>query len=84
MSELRRATQAVGAAAGNKTKAQPAGFAATLAKANRALDKVVGPKAAGAAEIRARATGSDVVLDVRGMPLARAAGALRALAGALG
>jgi hypothetical protein len=82
VSELRRATQAV--AAGEKKGARlPEGLAGTLSKANRALDKTVGTKAARAAEIRARPTEGGVLLDVRGLPLERAAAALRALAAAL-
>lgn len=86
VSELRRATQAAAETKGAKKardKGLPEGFAATLAKANRALDQAVGSKAAKGAEIRARASGGDVLIDLRGIPLDKAAATLRALAALL-
>jgi hypothetical protein len=90
IAELRRATPP---AAGTRRTGRrspgddadaDADVAATVARANRALDRAVGRGAASAADLLARA-GDDggVTIEVRGIPLARAAAAFAALAGAL-
>ncbi len=54
-----------------------------LAVANRALDRAVGRKAAPGAIVRVRTDGGTTLIDVRGVPLARAAAAFQAIAKAL-
>jgi hypothetical protein len=87
LAELRAATAAEKrAAAPRRGKARdPAGEVSMLAAANAALDRAVGRAAAREAELRLRRTAEGrEVLDLRGVPVAKAPAALRAVAKALG
>ncbi|MBI5515388.1 MAG: hypothetical protein HY909_16535 [Deltaproteobacteria bacterium] len=85
LAELRAATAAEKRAAAPRSKRQdPAREAAVLEAANAALDAAVGRAAARDAELRLRRTAAGrEVLDLRGVPLAKAPAALRAVAKAL-
>jgi hypothetical protein len=58
--------------------------AAALARANRALDRVVGKSNAARAEVSLRAVDGVVLLELRGLPLSDARSALAAIRKALG
>lgn len=81
--ELRAATQAERDAARPKKKRETEDRPALLEKANAALDAAVGRAAARAAEVRLREAEGKTVVDVRGVPRAKASAAFSALAKAL-
>jgi hypothetical protein len=87
VAELRRAIQvAAGAQGKKKARAKsnlPETAADALTKANKALDTAVGRRAAAGALVSAKLAGEQVMIDVRGVPLDRAAAAFRAIAAAL-
>jgi hypothetical protein len=81
--ELRAATKAEREAARPRTKRAAEDTASLLERVNAALDAAVGPSVARAAEVRLRESGGKAVMDVRGVPRARATAAFRAIATAL-
>jgi len=81
--ELRAATKAERDAARPRTKRAAEDTAALLERVNAALDAAVGPSAARAAEVRLREAGGKALVDVRGVPRAKATAAFRAVATAL-
>lgn len=87
VAELRRAVQGASPEPKNPKKKRTAdlpGLAAgALDRAERALDKAVGRAAARTATVTARPDGDQVLIEVRGIPLAKASAAFKALASAL-
>jgi hypothetical protein len=88
LADLRRALQRLRGAPARRAGAKaPAGtdprVVAKLAAANKALDRAVGRKAARDADVLIKHTDAGVVVEIRGVPLERAATSLRTLAAAL-
>lgn len=87
IADLRRATQRERSGAKKAKKPPPKWLdekaARALESGNAALDKVVGKNAGKTADVTVRRLGDEVLVDVRGVPLAKAPAALSAIAKAL-